>query len=142
MDEEDFKKDHEYIDPLWNLADTLSVVQAAALIAGFEPNSIRFNVHGDVYFENEHGTTDAANGRSVKTAFEALKNAISSGKLNAITNHDVRSVDDALVEESREMAELNGMRINFKNSCDGVIPNSSSCLPPVSLRTGGIEGGW
>ncbi len=106
MDENIFKKYYEYIDPLWNLADTLTVVQAAALIAGFEPNAVRFNVKGGVYFENESGATDSTFGNSVKTAYEALKNAICSGKLKAKIIHDSRPVDSSDTQSLVNIAEF------------------------------------
>jgi len=84
-----------YIDPLWKLADTLTITQAAALVAGYEPNEVRFNAYGGVYFENENGSTESAGGQSVKTAFEAIKNAIFSGKLKGKIIHDSRPIDHA-----------------------------------------------
>jgi hypothetical protein len=75
--------DFEYINPLWRLADPLTVGQAAALIAGFDPNAVRFNIKGGVYFESETGLTDSNGGSWVQTAYAALKNAVNSGKLKA-----------------------------------------------------------
>ncbi|HIF59750.1 MAG TPA: hypothetical protein EYQ26_09700 [Rhodospirillales bacterium] len=105
MDDGNFKKGHNYIDPLWNLADTITVVQAAALIAGFEPNSIRFNFIGEVYFEDECGVTDNTDGRSVKTAYEVLKNAIYSGKLQAKIIHDSRLEGEEGTQKYADMTE-------------------------------------
>jgi hypothetical protein len=75
--------DFHYITPLWQLADPLTVEQAAALIAGYDPNIVRFNADGGVYFENENGLTDSNGGHWVQTALAALKNAVNSGKLRA-----------------------------------------------------------
>ncbi len=50
MNEEYPVSGHQYIDPFWSLTDSLSVVQAAALIAGYEPNHIGFNFNGGVLF--------------------------------------------------------------------------------------------
>lgn len=73
----------EYINPLWRLADPLTVEQAAALIAGYDPNVIRYNAYGDVYFQNESGFTDYNGAHWVQTALAALRNAVNSGKLKA-----------------------------------------------------------
>lgn len=75
--------DIHYINPLWRLADPLTIEQAAALIAGNDPNIIRFNAYGGVYFENENGLTDSNGSHWVQTALAALKNAVNSGKLRA-----------------------------------------------------------
>jgi len=107
-----------YIDPLWKLADTLTITQAAALVAGYEPNEVRFNAYGDVYFENEHGTTDSAGGHSVKTAFEAIKNAIFSGKLKGKIVHDSRPIeqaDDRALFDMRECCGYNSA--NYDTLC-------------------------
>lgn len=75
--------DFKNINPLWSLADPLIVEQAAALIAGFDPITVRFNENGGVYFESETGLTDSNGGSWVQTANAALKNAINAGKLKA-----------------------------------------------------------
>lgn len=75
--------DFEYINPLWRLADPLTVEQAAALIAGYDPNMVRYNAYGGVYFEDERGLTDSTGAHWVQTALAALKNAVNSGKLKA-----------------------------------------------------------
>lgn len=73
----------EYINPLWRLADPLTVEQAAALIAGYDPNVIRYNAYGGIYFEDETGLTDSNGSHWVQTALSALKNAVNAGKLKA-----------------------------------------------------------
>ncbi|QBQ56109.1 hypothetical protein [Nitrosococcus wardiae] len=75
--------DFKEINPLWSLADPLTVQQAAALIAGFDPNAVRFNSDDAAYFENETGLTDSYSIAWVQTAFAALTNAINGGKLRA-----------------------------------------------------------
>jgi len=102
-----------YIDPLWKLADTLTITQAAALIAEVDPNTVRFNLNDDVYFEDEHGTTDSTNGRSVKTAYEALKNAILTNKLNAKIIHDSRPIDQSDAQELFDMMDNEGSSSSF-----------------------------
>lgn len=78
------------INPLWRLVDPLTVNQAAALIAGYDPNCTRFNSSGGVYFESESGLTDTDGIDWVKTAFSALVNAINAGKLPATIRRDAR----------------------------------------------------
>lgn len=77
--EDDFYK----INHLWRLADPLTVEQAAALIAGYDPNIVRFNSFGGIYFEHENGSTDSNGSHDVQTALAALKNAVNSKKLKA-----------------------------------------------------------
>ncbi len=80
----DFKK----INHLWHLADTFTVLQAAALIADFDPDSI---AEGGKYFKNiETGITDSSGIRHFKTAFSILCNAINNGKLKATMRHGAR----------------------------------------------------
>lgn len=86
--------DFREINPLWSLSDPLTVQQAAALIAGVEPNAVRFNSNGDVWFENETGLTDGSGITWVQTAFAAVTNAISAGKLRAKIVHNSRPVDN------------------------------------------------
>lgn len=78
------------INTLWRLSDPLTVQQAAALIAGFDPNCVRFNSDGIAWFENETGLRDSDGIEWVKTAFAALVNAINAGKLAATIRHNAR----------------------------------------------------
>ena len=77
------------INPLWRLADPLTVHQAAALIAGFDPNAVRFDSNDAAWFE-ETGFTDSDGIRWVQTAFAALVNAINAHKLPATIRRDAR----------------------------------------------------
>ncbi len=78
--------DFKTINPLWNLVDPLTTEQAAALIAGFDPNSV--DASGD-YFKNiETGLTDSDGIVWIQTAFVALVNAINGGKLKATLRYD------------------------------------------------------
>lgn len=75
MDRHSFKE----INPLWSLVDPLTVEQAAALIAGVDPNSVDDSGH---WFKNrETGLTDSDGITWVQTAFAALVNAINARKL-------------------------------------------------------------
>ena len=80
-DRYDFKK----IRSLWSLVDPLSVEQAAALIAGVDPNSIS---RDGEYFQGATGDTDADGIGDVKTAMIALVNAINAGTLPADIRRD------------------------------------------------------
>ena len=75
--------DFKDINPLWRLADPLTMQQAAVLIAGFDPNAVRFNSNDEAWFESETGFTDSSGISWVKTAFAALMNAINARKLKA-----------------------------------------------------------
>lgn len=75
--------DFKEINPLWRLADPLTVQQAAALIAGFNPNAVRFNSNDAAWFESEAGFTDSGGISWVQTSFAALVNAINARKLKA-----------------------------------------------------------
>lgn len=92
------------INPLWRLADPLNVQQAAALIAGFDPNVVRFNSNDAAWFESE-GFTDSGGIGWVQTAFAALTNAVLAGKLRVKIAHDARPVDEADEERFADMME-------------------------------------
>ncbi|WP_367025173.1 hypothetical protein ABZN20_10180 [Methylococcus sp. ANG] len=84
----EFKK----INQLWNLADTLTVEQAAALIAGFDPGSVCFNTDGSAHFRDiETGLTDSTGISDAITAFAAVVNAINSGMLKATIRRNAHS---------------------------------------------------
>nr|WP_321271879.1 hypothetical protein [uncultured Tolumonas sp.] len=85
-------QDHSNINHLWRLVDPIGVQDAAALIAGFEPKSVRFNGRQGAWFENESGSTSNENICWVETALTALTNAIAAGKLKAKSIHDSRPV--------------------------------------------------
>jgi hypothetical protein len=78
------------INPLWRLSDPLTVQQAAALIAGFDPNAVRFDSNGAAWLESETGLTDSDGIGWVQTAFAALVNAINAGKLPATMRRNAR----------------------------------------------------
>ncbi|MBK6677228.1 MAG: hypothetical protein IPG52_10495 [Rhodocyclaceae bacterium] len=82
--------DFKEINPLWRLSDPLTVQQAAALIAGFDPNAVRFNSNDAAWFESETGFTDSGGISWVQTAFLSLVNAINAGKLPATIRHNAR----------------------------------------------------
>lgn len=89
------------INPLWRLAEPLTVQQAAALIAGFDPNVVRFNSNDAAWFENE-GVTDSDGIRWVQTAFAALVNAINARKLKACLIYDAEPRYTAGIDNLKE----------------------------------------
>lgn len=84
--------DHEwaYVDPIWRLADALTVAQAAALIAEVEPSALRFRNGLPSHFEDEYGLTGSDGISSVRAAFSALVNAINEGDFPATIRRDAR----------------------------------------------------
>lgn len=93
------------INPAWNLVDPLTVQQAAPLIAGIDPNAVRFNDDGHpVGFVNETELTDSVDLASVKTTLAALTNAIWASKLKVKVVHDSRAVTELDCQNVAEMA--------------------------------------
>ena len=94
------------INPLWDLVDPLTVEQAAALIAGFDPNSI--HVSGN-FFENlETGLTDSDGITWVQTAFTALVNAINARLLQARLRYDAEPRYVAGIDNLKERSYFGG----------------------------------
>lgn len=84
------------INSLWTLVDPLTVQQAAALIAGEEPNAVDFSGGEANHFRDpESGYTDSSGITWIRTAYVALINAILAGNLKAKLIHDSRPVDEA-----------------------------------------------
>ena len=77
------EQDFRAINHLWRLVDPLNVEDAAALIAGFDPKTIRYNGNGDAWFESENGQSESEGIRWVETASTALRNAILADSLEA-----------------------------------------------------------
>jgi hypothetical protein len=65
--------DFNYVSPFWRLADFLNLGQAAALIAGYDPKLIRYNVNGGINFETEIGLTDSRGAHNVQTSIFGTK---------------------------------------------------------------------
>lgn len=100
MEEKSFRD----IDPLWALNDPLTVEQAAALIAGEEPNAVVFSDAKAWHFENpETGHTESVGISRVQTAYKALISAIMVGKLKAKVMHDSRPFND---DDQRNLIDL------------------------------------
>lgn len=98
----------QIIDPLWRLSDPLTVQQASALIAGFDPNLVRFDSNNATWFENESGHTDAGGIGRVQAAFSALVNAISARKLKAVLRYDAEPRYNAGIDNLKERGYWGG----------------------------------
>ncbi len=88
-------QNHSNINHLWRLVDPVGVQDAAVLIAGFEPKSVRFNGRQGAWFEDESGNEFTDETKWIETAITALINAIVAGKLRAKIIHDSRPVTNA-----------------------------------------------
>lgn len=98
--------DFKTINPLWNLADPLTVPQAAALLAGVDPNAVRFNSEGGAWFDDpETGLTDSRGIQWVQTAFAGMTNAILAGNLKVKIVHDSRPIDNGDAQNLLDMME-------------------------------------
>lgn len=77
---------HEYeeIDPLWHLNSDLTVEQASALLAGYEPSEV-----DQLDEDYEHSNMHRAFPRMLP-ARNALRNAINAGKLRATIRHQAQ----------------------------------------------------
>jgi len=80
--------DFKTINQFWGLVDPLTVRQAAALIAGVDPNSV--DDSGEWFKDSETGLTDGDGIAWVKTALAALENAVNAGKLKATIRRNAR----------------------------------------------------
>jgi hypothetical protein len=82
--------DFKTINPAWRLSDPLTVNQAAALIAGFDPVSVRFNGNQEPsHFETETGLADTDGIAEVQAVFYALTNSIQGDTLQATIRYDL-----------------------------------------------------
>lgn len=70
------------IAPAWRLVDPLTVRQAAAIIAGQDPEDVRNGVHGLNAYD-EDGNFDYPGTKELRAIFSALTQAISAGELKA-----------------------------------------------------------
>lgn len=99
-------KESRYIDSLWALVDPLTMEQAAALIAGVDPNIVVFSNEVAQYFcDKETGHTKSTDISRVNTAFSALRNAILAKKLKAKIMHDSRPFDESAQRDLIDLIE-------------------------------------
>jgi hypothetical protein len=83
--------DQKSINRNWHLADSLTVQQAAALIADCDPNIVSFDESGQpLSLKDETGLTSSDRLNEVKTAFWVLVNAINDKSLNATVRRSAR----------------------------------------------------
>lgn len=61
------EQDFRAINHLWRLVDPLNVEDAAALIAGFDPKTVRYDANGNAWFESENGQLESEGIRWVET---------------------------------------------------------------------------
>lgn len=94
--------DFKNINQAWRVCDPLTVHDAAALLAGFEPNSVKFNDSGAAWFESETGFTDNQGAWTIQTYYKALVNAINDKKLKAKIRHDAEPRYEAGRDNLRE----------------------------------------
>lgn len=71
----------EEIDLLWNIVEDLSIHDAAALVAGYDPTVVK-RCECDTYFDSEFS--------KYLITFKALTNAITNGKLPAALRYSAR----------------------------------------------------
>lgn len=121
--------DFSTINPLWRLSDPLTVEQAAALIAGFDPNWVRFNA-GNVVSLTRGSTLAENDGIAlVQTALAVLTNAINGHKLNARLRYDAEPRYMAGMDNLKERGFWRGEDVAEIAGLDGssyvidVIPN-------------------
>lgn len=76
---------YQEINQLWSLVDTLTVEQAAALIAGFDSNSI--DESGNGFKNGQTGLTDSEGIAWVQTALTPLVDAVNAVRLKATIRH-------------------------------------------------------
>lgn len=112
--------DFKEINPLWRLANPLTVQQAAALIAGFDPSALRGNINTAAWFESETGLTDSGGISWVQTAFAALVNAINGGKLRARLVYEAEPRFTAGIDNLRERGYFGGEDVQEINDDRGV----------------------
>lgn len=141
------------INPLWRLSDPLTVQQAAALIAGFDPNAVRFNFNDAAWFESETGFTDSGGISWVQTAFLSLVNAINDKNLKAKLRHDAEPRYTAGIDNLKERGYWGGEDVAEIKDWDGtsyvITPNPNWAKSTVSrsdlvawLEAAGIRSGF
>lgn len=139
------------INPLWRLSDPLTVNQAAALIAGFDPNSV--DSSGDYFKDCETGLTDSNGISWIQTAFSALTNAINARKLKAILRYDAEPRYCAGIDNLEQRGYWGGEDVSEIKDWDGtsyvITPNPNWMKSTVTvddlrswLESAGIHTGF
>lgn len=107
------------INPLWRLTDPLTVTQAAALIAGVDPNTVDWKKSDRFYplfKEYGYGSTDIGREKlhEIEIAFAALENAVNAGILE--TRHGKTVTWETItvtVADLKAWLESKGFRTGF-----------------------------
>lgn len=92
--------DFREINPLWALADPLTVPQAAALMADVDPNAVA--EEGYFFRDRETGLTCSDGIAYVQTAYTALVNAIEARNLKARLRYDAEPRYTAGIDNLKE----------------------------------------
>lgn len=114
--------DYKKINHLWSLADPVTVEQAAALIAGYDPNLCRFNSNGGAWFEDETGFSSSSENIPLQTAYAALINAINGQRLRAFLVFDAEPRYRAGLDNLKERGYWRGgdlFEVQGKSPDDG-----------------------
>jgi hypothetical protein len=107
------------INPFWSLSDTFTVHEAAALIAGFDPNAV---AAGGEFFRNiENGLTDSDGITVVTTVLVALTKAIATPrpKLRAQLRYDAEPRYVGGIDNLEERGLWGGEDVSEVKDCDG-----------------------
>lgn len=132
------------IDPIWQLVDPLTLQEAAALVAGFDPNAVSFNINN-----NKHSTTsdtetiNSRSNRKLETTLAALLNPIKAGTLKAQQIKDGYRLEPnwaeslIFVEDLKAWLESKNFRVGFffqttKASADYLNPDNPRYAPKLA----------
>jgi len=86
----------------WRLADLLTAQEAAAIIAGHDPNHVRYEDERPAYFEMPSGFTESDGIEDVQAAFASITNSIIGGNLEANIRHNASARGMGEVAEDSE----------------------------------------
>ena len=114
------------IDPLWRLHDTLTLHQAAALIAGIDPNKIHNNDASYIHCDYDDGGLPVFSDR-YKTVFYALEQAMLGNTLYGIKG----IADNVTFIPSTTLIKLNDILIwlKRKNFTEGFFFPNTNKIP-------------
>lgn len=118
-------KDFREIGPFWDLVDPLTVQQAAALIAGVDPESI--SPDGGYFLDRETGLTCSDGIRHVMAAYLALENAINGQRLKARLYYDAEPRYMAGIDNLKERSYWRGEDVTKIDDGEG----NSYIISPV-----------
>ena len=146
--------DFKTINPLWGLSDPLTVLQAAALVGGTDPNEVRFDVNHIALLEDEAELSDTGRILWVKTAFAAMTNAITGNKLSAVLRYSAEPrytmmknggfLDHSLLKSNDDLKIADGKGVEFfvKQVPDWASSTVSRDDLIAWLKQAGIQSGF